>query len=72
MAGLTRRLSQALRAAHHVVLDQAPAGQEGPWVTYARMTTLRSPKTLSGPCMGPPCLTVRAWYDSRFGAVAGD
>ncbi|CAM2764143.1 NAD(P)/FAD-dependent oxidoreductase [Komagataeibacter xylinus] len=73
MAGLTA--SGYLRRyglLNHVVLDQAPAGQEGPWVTYARMTTLRSPKTLSGPCMGLPGLTFRAWYEARFGTVAWD
>ncbi len=52
------------------VLDRAPAGQEGPWVTYARMETLRSPKTLSGPALGLPALTFRAWFEARFGAAA--
>ena len=31
-----------------VAYDAAPAGLEGPWVTFARMETLRSPKTLHG------------------------
>ena len=26
------------------VLDRSPEGLEGPWLTYARMETLRSPK----------------------------
>jgi hypothetical protein len=30
-----------------LVLDRAPKGFEGPWLTYARMRTLRSPKDLS-------------------------
>ncbi|AQT04761.1 NAD(P)-binding domain-containing protein [Acetobacter persici] len=55
---------------NHVVYDRAPAGQEGPWVTYARMETLRSPKTLTGPCLGLPALTFRAWYEARFGVDA--
>jgi cation diffusion facilitator CzcD-associated flavoprotein CzcO len=52
------------------VLDRAPAGQEGPWVTYARMETLRSPKALAGPALGLPALTFRAWFTAQFGAGA--
>lgn len=54
------------------VLDRAPAGQEGPWVTYARMETLRSPKTLAGPALGLPALTFRAWFEAQFGREAWD
>lgn len=54
------------------VLEERPAGQEGPWVTTARMDTLRSPKTLPGPCFGIPSLTFRAWYVASFGAEAWD
>ncbi|WOD16088.1 NAD(P)/FAD-dependent oxidoreductase [Paraburkholderia kirstenboschensis] len=49
------------------VLDQAAEGQEGPWVTYARMQTLRSPKQLTGPALRLPALTFRAWYEAQFG-----
>ncbi|MBL6457707.1 NAD(P)/FAD-dependent oxidoreductase [Belnapia sp. T6] len=52
------------------VLDRAPAGQEGPWVTYARMETLRSPKTLAGPALGLPALTFRAWFEAQHGPAA--
>ena len=31
------------------MFDRSPEGKEGPWVTYARMETLRSPKQLTGP-----------------------
>ena len=31
------------------VIDRNPRGDEGPWATYARMLTLRSPKHLTGP-----------------------
>ena len=54
------------------VLDRAPEGQEGPWVTFARMETLRSPKTLAGPALGLPSLTFRAWFESQFGDDAWD
>lgn len=56
--------------ANIAVLEARPPGQEGPWVTTARMDTLRSPKHLPGPCFGLPSLTFRAWYEDRFGAEA--
>ncbi len=49
------------------VLDRAPFGREGPWVTFARMETLRSPKHLTGPAAGIPSLTFRAWYEAQHG-----
>lgn len=52
------------------IVDRAPAGREGPWLTYARMETLRSPKDLTGPCLGLPALTFRAWYEAQFGLDA--
>ncbi len=52
------------------MLDQAPAGREGPWLTIARMTTLRSPKQLPGVALGIPGLTFRAWYEARYGRAA--
>lgn len=52
------------------ILDRSPAGWEGPWLTYARMETLRSPKHLTGPAYGMASLTFRAYYEARFGAVA--
>jgi glycine/D-amino acid oxidase-like deaminating enzyme len=45
-----------------VVLDQNPAGLEGPWITYARMITLRTLKFLTGPDLGVPSLTFRRWH----------
>lgn len=50
------------------ILDAAPAGAEGPWLTTARMRTLRSPKTLSGLDYGLPALTYRAWHEAVYGA----
>jgi len=55
---------------NQVVLDRARAGTEGPWVTYARMRTLRSPKELTGPAMGLPALTFRAFYEAQYGVEA--
>ncbi len=54
------------------LLDRAEAGREGPWVTYARMRTLRSPNHLTGPAMGLPNLTFRAWYEAQHGEAAWD
>lgn len=54
------------------VLDRAPEGYEGPWLTTARMKTLRSPKGLPGLALGIPALSFRAWYAARFGEVAWD
>ena len=53
-----------------VAFDAREAGREGPWVTFARMLTLRSPKQLAGPALGQPSLTFRAWHEARFGAEA--
>lgn len=50
--------------------DAAPAGREGPWVTFARMETLRSPKSLNGPSLGLPQLTFRAWFTAQWGEAA--
>jgi cation diffusion facilitator CzcD-associated flavoprotein CzcO len=54
------------------VLDRAPAGYEGPWDTYARMETLRSPKQLLGPAYGMASLSFQAWYRAQFGLAAWD
>jgi cation diffusion facilitator CzcD-associated flavoprotein CzcO len=53
-----------------LVLDRRPAGAEGPWKTYARMITLRTPKTVSGLDFGNPSLTPRAWFEAQWGAEA--
>jgi FAD-dependent urate hydroxylase len=50
------------------IVDRAQRGREGPWGTYARMDTLRSPKHLTGPDLGFPALTFRAWYEAQHGA----
>jgi cation diffusion facilitator CzcD-associated flavoprotein CzcO len=50
-------------------LDAAPEGREGPWVTFARMEMLRTPKHLTGPDLGLPSLTFRAWWEAQHGAA---
>lgn len=51
-----------------LLIDAAPEGREGPWITTARMRTLRSPKTLTGPDLGIPSLTYRAWHEATYGS----
>lgn len=55
-----------------LVLDKAPAGQEGPWRSYARMHTLRSPKDFTGPDLDMPSLTYQSWHEAKFGAERWD
>ena len=52
------------------VLDRSPKDFEGPWATYARMQTLRSPPELVGPALGLANLTFRAWFEAQFGREA--
>ncbi len=47
--GLMREQLQRVR-----VVDRAIEGYEGPWATFARMTTLRTPKHVLGPDLGMP------------------
>ncbi|WP_458792790.1 NAD(P)-binding domain-containing protein [Yoonia sp. MH D7] len=54
------------------ILDRSPEGLEGPWLNYARMETLRSPKELIGPAYGHGALTFQAWYRAQHGAEAWD
>jgi FAD-dependent urate hydroxylase len=71
MCGLTAAAALKLLGVHNQrIVDRSPAGLEGPWITYARMETLRSPKELTGPCLGLPALTFRAWFQSQFGLEA--
>ena len=70
MSGLAAAAALRLAGVRRVqVFDRHAAGQEGPWVTHARMQTLRSPKHLTGPALGLPALTFRAWYEAQFGAA---
>jgi FAD-dependent urate hydroxylase len=53
-----------------LLLDRNPAGYEGPWETFARMATLRTPKTLVGAELGIPSLSARAWFEAVYGEAA--
>lgn len=52
------------------VLDRAAPGEEGPWRTFARMTELRTPKVTVGNELGIANLSVRRWFEARYGRDA--
>ncbi|MGF7149302.1 cation diffusion facilitator CzcD-associated flavoprotein CzcO [Sphingomonas zeicaulis] len=60
------------RIGNILILDENPAGFEGPWDTYARMRTLRTPKHLSTIEYGLPSLSFRAWYEAQHSRAAWD
>jgi len=70
MAGLAVSVALNQVGIDAPIFDRAPEGYEGPWATTARMETLRSPKQLTGPALGLPALTFRAWFEAQFGDAA--
>jgi FAD-dependent urate hydroxylase len=55
LCGQTAAFALAREGIRNVrTVDRAERGREGPWGTYARMDTLRSPKHLTGPDLGSP------------------
>ncbi|MEY3670904.1 MAG: hypothetical protein RI904_561 [Pseudomonadota bacterium] len=72
MAGMAAAAALRMVGVQAVIFDRSPAGSEGPWVTTARMETLRSPKQLTGPALGLPALTFRAWFEAQFGREQWD
>src|SRR6218665_3161483 len=51
-----------------LVVDDSPAGFAGPWKTFARMHTLRTPKHVTGPAQNLPHLGIPVRHDPRSGA----
>jgi FAD-dependent urate hydroxylase len=73
MNGIAAAASLIFKGVRNIrILERSPAGREGPWLSFARMDTLRSPKSLPGPALGIPSLTFRAWYEAAFGSQAWD
>jgi cation diffusion facilitator CzcD-associated flavoprotein CzcO len=70
MAGMAAATALRHLGVRAIVFDAAPEGYEGPWATTARMETLRSPKHLTGPALGLPSLTFRAWFEAQYGVPA--
>jgi cation diffusion facilitator CzcD-associated flavoprotein CzcO len=55
------------RVSNLLVVDENPLDRAGPWLNFARMRTLRTPKYLTGPDLGVPSLTPRGWYEAQHG-----
>ena len=55
-----------------LVVDRNPEDHEGPWRTFARMVTLRTPKHVLGPDQGIPSLSIRSWYEAQYGDGSWD
>ena len=73
LCGLVAHAALAMEGIGNTRLfDRAPEGREGPWITYARMETLRTVKEAAGPALGVPALTFRAWFEAQWGAEAWD
>ncbi|EPX61282.1 hypothetical protein D187_001065 [Cystobacter fuscus DSM 2262] len=53
-----------------LVVDDSAPGLSGPWKTFARMHTLRTPKHLTGPDLNLPNLCFQTWYEAQFGEDA--
>ncbi|MBU3652622.1 MAG: NAD(P)/FAD-dependent oxidoreductase [Limnohabitans sp.] len=70
MSGLTLGAALRHRGMQVDIYDESPEGFEGPWATTARMETLRSPKQLTGPALGIPSLSFRAWFEAQWGTSA--
>ncbi|SEL34221.1 Predicted flavoprotein CzcO associated with the cation diffusion facilitator CzcD [Stigmatella aurantiaca] len=53
-----------------LVVDENAPGLAGPWKTFARMHTLRTPKHLTGPDHNLPNLCFQSWYEAQHGEAA--
>jgi cation diffusion facilitator CzcD-associated flavoprotein CzcO len=60
------------RVRNILVVDENPLDRAGPWLNFARMKTLRTPKYVTGPDLGNPNLTPRAWYEAEHGEGSFD
>jgi cation diffusion facilitator CzcD-associated flavoprotein CzcO len=71
MSGLSVAfLLMRARVMNIVAIDRNEAGHEGPWLSYARMDELRTPKEMVGPDCGFPSLSFAAWYRAQHGVAA--
>lgn len=61
---------QRERVRNVLIIDDQPLDRAGPWLNFARMQTLRTPKHVTGPDLGVPSLTFQAWYEAQYGAQA--
>jgi 2-isopropylmalate synthase len=55
-----------------VVVDAQDTDQPGPWLSFARMQTLRTPKWITGPECSNPMLSFKVWFCSRYSKAEYD
>jgi cation diffusion facilitator CzcD-associated flavoprotein CzcO len=53
-----------------LVVDDSPPDLAGPWKTFARMHTLRTPKHLTGSEFNLPNLSLQSWFEAQYGEAA--
>lgn len=58
---------QRERVTNILLVDRNPLDRAGPWLNFARMKTLRTPKHVTGPDLGLPNLTIQSWYEAQHG-----
>ncbi|MCE9673410.1 NAD(P)/FAD-dependent oxidoreductase [Myxococcus stipitatus] len=58
------------RVTNLLVVDDCAQDLAGPWKTFARMHTLRTPKHLTGPDHNLPNLCFQTWYEAQHGEAA--
>lgn len=58
------------RVTNLLVVDDSEPDLAGPWKTFARMHTLRTPKHLTGPDHNLPNLCFQSWYEAQHGEAA--
>lgn len=60
------------RISNLLIIDENMPGEEGPWGTYARMITLRTPKHITSIDLGIPSLTFQGYWTAQHGAASWD
>jgi len=69
--GLTMAFSLKRHCIYNIrVFDLNPEDNSGSWIHIARMQTLRTPKTTTGPDLDIPVLSVKYWYSQKYGVDA--
>lgn len=53
-----------------LVVDDSEPDLAGPWKTFARMHTLRTPKHLTGSELNLPHLSLQSWFEAQYGEAA--
>lgn len=71
--GLALAYNLKLRGVRRLlVVDAQDTDQPGPWHSFARMRTLRTPKSISGPECSNPLLSFKTWFCSAYSRAEYD